>query len=80
MYPPDQIARLLDGLLEPDSLGRLCVALQFGAGEGSQEQVHQILKGLKSTSRWGMNVAMLDTKEREAGQAAWSASGGEGKL
>ncbi|WVQ93940.1 hypothetical protein IAU59_001018 [Kwoniella sp. CBS 9459] len=37
--------------------------------------VREIITGLKKTKRWGMNVAMLSRKEREAGERVWKACG-----
>lgn len=71
--------RILDGILEPDTLGKILLAVGAGLGEdGQKERARDLLVHLKTTSRWRMNVAMLDPKEMRAGREAWAACGAEG--
>ncbi|WVQ74014.1 hypothetical protein IAR50_003595 [Cryptococcus sp. DSM 104548] len=82
LYPPANIPAILGSLLEPDTLGQALLALEQGVRSGSgedKERVKVVLEGLKGTKRWGMNVAMLSQREKEAGERAWKGCGGEGK-
>ncbi|WWD22819.1 hypothetical protein CI109_107313 [Kwoniella shandongensis] len=89
LYPPGNISKILDNLLEPDTLGLILLALEHGAQIGSTQlveedegmriaRIKEIMLGLKGTKRWSMNVAMLSKREKEAGQKAWTSSGGQG--
>ncbi|TYJ58652.1 hypothetical protein B9479_000488 [Cryptococcus floricola] len=82
LYPPPNIPVILGSLLEPDTLGQVLLALEEGVqsenGE-DKERVKMVLEGLKATKRWGMNVAMLSRREKDAGEGAWRGCGGEGK-
>ncbi|WVF66319.1 hypothetical protein IAT40_001059 [Kwoniella sp. CBS 6097] len=95
-YPPANIPKILNDLLEPDNLGLILLALDHGiqsrSGSDSKPEsdqnnaensgmslsgVREIIMGLRKTKRWGMNVAMLSRKEREAGLRVWKACGAE---
>jgi hypothetical protein len=76
-YPATVVPTILAPLLEPDSLGQLLLVLRHGA-ESDGERVIIIIEGLKKTSRWGINTAMLDATEEKAGREAWAMSGGSG--
>ncbi|OCF33144.1 hypothetical protein I316_05189 [Kwoniella heveanensis BCC8398] len=84
LYPPANIPKILSALLEPDNLGLILLALDFGIRTKSVDQknpslgmsgVKEIIMGLKKTKRWGMNVAMLSREERQAGERVWEACG-----
>ncbi|BEJ13416.1 hypothetical protein CspHIS471_0305900 [Cutaneotrichosporon sp. HIS471] len=74
-YPAHIIPRILSPTMDPESLGMLLTSLDTGMGG---EWTRQVMADLRRTPRWGMNVAMLSRSEKEAGERAWSAAGGEG--
>ncbi|KAK8844629.1 hypothetical protein IAR55_006476 [Kwoniella newhampshirensis] len=83
LYPPSNVSKILDNLLEPDTLGLILVALEYGVSDSTLEEerksrVRGILSGLKRTKRWSMNVAMLSKGEKQAGERAWRESDGQG--
>lgn len=81
LYPAENIPIILGTLLEPDTLGFLLLALDEGASKGTEtdkENVKKILEGLRQTKRWKMNIGMLSTDEKKAGENAWKSCGGIG--
>jgi hypothetical protein len=69
-YPPAVLAKILSSLLEPESLGQILLALRHGV-DTDQDRVRAILKGLRCTSRWKINVAMLERAEAQVGREIW---------
>lgn len=81
LYPAENIPKILDTLLEPDTLGSLLLALDEGANKGAEmekEKVKKIMEGLRQTKRWKMNIGMLSMNEKKAGENAWKSCGGSG--
>jgi len=76
-YPPDVIPKILASLLEPESLGQILLALRHGV-DTDTDRVRAILLGLRGTSRWRINVAMLERAETQAGREMWETCGCEG--
>lgn len=65
-YSPAVIAKLMDGLLDPDALGLILRALDAGKGTGNDDWIKQVIAGLKSNKRWRMTELMLPKSDREA--------------
>lgn len=65
-YAPAMIAKLMDGLLDPDALGLILRALDAGKGTGNDDWIEQVIAGLKSNKRWRMTELMLPKSDREA--------------
>lgn len=76
-YPPSVIPTIVAPLLEPEQLGKILLGLRHGV-KSEPQRVKTILEGLRRTSRWKINVAMLDTAEKQAGKATWEAVEGQG--
>ncbi|WWD06006.1 hypothetical protein V865_004091 [Kwoniella europaea PYCC6329] len=84
LYSPEVLSKILVNLLEPDNLGLILIALEYGL-ELNQEQeekvrVKGLLDGLKKSKRWKMNYSMLSHQERTIGDKVWKECGGEGGL
>lgn len=88
-YKPEILITILDGLLEPDTLAQILVALEYTlfpsmdteteTDENPQKQwVMEVMHGLKRTKRFGMNRAMLSKIERDSGDRVWQRCGGVG--
>ena len=83
-YPPQNVAIILGPLLEPDSLAQFLAALRHGLSSRSVDltnakaRIKTIMQGLKSTSRWRINVAMLSKTEAQIGRTLWEECGAEG--
>lgn len=73
-YPPHVIPLIVAPLLEPEHLGRILVALRHGV-ETDKESVKTIMIGLRKTSRWKINAAMLDPDEKTVGKEIWEIVG-----
>ncbi|OCF59824.1 hypothetical protein L486_02497 [Kwoniella mangroviensis CBS 10435] len=84
LYSPEVLYRILINLLEPDNLGLILIALEYGLEldqeQGGKERVKGLLDGLKKSKRWKMNYSMLSHQERTVGEKVWRECGGEGGL
>jgi hypothetical protein len=79
-YPAQVIPAILASLLEPESLGQILRAIRYGVEQDNTPRVKILLEGLRQTSRWGINVAMLDAAEEMAGREAWTVCGAKGSF
>jgi hypothetical protein len=73
---------MLDDILEPDQLALTLARLQEtvnldeGTKEERMESIKGFVNGLRMTSRWGMTIIMLSSKERQMGEDVWDSVGG----
>ncbi|WVQ64641.1 uncharacterized protein L199_002808 [Kwoniella botswanensis] len=84
LYSPEVLSKILVNLLEPDNLGLILIALEYGLEldeeQGEKERVKGLLDGLRKSKRWKMNYSMLSHQERTIGDKVWKECGGEGGL
>lgn len=74
-YEPRSLVPALQNLLEPDTMGKLLLALRFGAAQGQHDDVRTAMQDLRRIPRFSMNLAMLSKDERNAALEAWDLCG-----